>query len=117
MCGRACATDTLSTVCNDSLLTEQDSIIPSKLQTKMDNIGQKRLFQATYLGLPLIASGLLEKHFDDKFRRLRNGVMPEFDYRLDNYTQMAPAAILLGLKAAGVPSRSSWGRMLVSDAI
>ena len=30
---------------------------------------------------------------------------------------MAPAAILLGLKAAGVPSRSSWGRMLVSDAI
>lgn len=83
----------------------------------MDNIGQKRLFQATYLGLPLIASGLLEKHFDDKFRRLRNGVMPEFDYRLDNYTQMAPAAILLGLKAAGVPSRSSWGRMLVSDAI
>lgn len=43
--------------------------------------------------------------------------MPEFDYRLDNYTQMAPAAILLGLKAAGVPSRSSWGRMLVSDAI
>ena len=83
----------------------------------MDNIGQKRLFQATYLGLPLIATGLLEKHFDDKFRRLRNGVMPEFDYRLDNYTQMAPAAILLGLKAAGVPSRSSWGRMLVSDAI
>lgn len=83
----------------------------------MDNIGQKRLFQATYLGLPLIASGLLEKHFDDKFRRLRNGVMPKFDYRLDNYTQMAPAAILLGLKAAGVPSRSSWGRMLVSDAI
>lgn len=117
MCGRAYATDTLSTVCNDSLLTEQDSIIPSKLQTKMDNIGQKRLFQATYLGLPLIATGLLEKHFDDKFRRLRNGVMPEFDYRLDNYTQMAPAAILLGLKAAGVPSRSSWGRMLVSDAI
>lgn len=83
----------------------------------MDNIGQKRLFQATYLGLPLIATGLLEKHFDDKFRRLRNGVMPKFDYRLDNYTQMAPAAILLGLKAAGVPSRSSWGRMLVSDAI
>ena len=117
MCSRACATDTLSAVCNDSLLTGQDSIIPSKLQTKMDNIGQKRLFQATYLGLPLIASGLLEKHFDDKFRRLRNGVMPEFDYRLDNYTQMAPAAILLGLKAAGVPSRSSWGRMLVSDAI
>ena len=117
MCSRACATDTLSAVCNDSLLTEQDSIIPSKLQTKMDNIGQKRLFQATYLGLPLIATGLLEKHFDDKFRRLRNGVMPKFDYRLDNYTQMAPAAILLGLKAAGVPSRSSWGRMLVSDAI
>ena len=60
----------------------------------MDNIGQKRLFQATYLGLPLIASGLLEKHFDDKFRRLRNGVMPEFDYRLDNYTQNGTSGYL-----------------------
>ena len=60
MCSRACATDTLSAVCNDSLLTEQDSIIPSKLQTKMDNIGQKRLFQATYLGLPMISSDAYE---------------------------------------------------------
>ncbi|MBF1628385.1 MAG: phosphatase PAP2 family protein [Prevotella sp.] len=43
--------------------------------------------------------------------------MPKFDYKLDNYTQIAPAAVMLGLKAAGVPSRSSWGRMIMSDAI
>ena len=30
--------------------------------------------------------------------------------------QYAPAAVMLGMKVAGVQSRSSWGRMLVSDA-
>ena len=30
--------------------------------------------------------------------------------------QYAPAAIMLGMKTAGVQSRSSWGRMIVSDA-
>ena len=30
--------------------------------------------------------------------------------------QFAPAAVMLGLKTAGVEGRSSWSRMLVSDA-
>ena len=30
--------------------------------------------------------------------------------------QYAPAVAMLGLKASGVQSRSSWGRLLVSDA-
>lgn len=94
----------------------QDTLKVRPLQAKMDSIGQTHLFKATYLGVPLIAGGLIEKHQDTKFRHLRNDFMPEFHRNADNYLQLAPAAVLLGLKAAGVPSRSSWGRMLVSDA-
>lgn len=66
--------------------------------------------------MPLIIGGLIEKHQDSKFRKLRNDFMPRFHRTLDNYTQIAPAAVMVGMKAAGVESRSSWGRMLLSDA-
>lgn len=82
-----------------------------------DRIGESRLFQATYLGAPLIIGGLIEKHQDKKFRTLRNDFMPTFKRPLDNYLQFAPAVVMVGLKAAGVKSRSSWGRMLATDAI
>ncbi|MCO6026100.1 phosphatase PAP2 family protein [Prevotella cerevisiae] len=82
----------------------------------IDHFSQTHLFQSTYLGVPLIIGGLIEKHQDTKFRELRNDFMPKFHRTLDNYTQFAPAAVLLGMKACGIESRSSWGRMLVSDA-
>lgn len=47
---------------------------------------------------------------------LRNNVIPDFHYRYDDYLQYAPAAVMVGMKACGYQSRSSWGRMLVSDA-
>ena len=100
----------------DSLRQKQDTARLSRFQVKADNIGQSHLFRATYLGLPLIAGGLLEKHYDSKFRRLRNDFMPEFCRPLYN-TQLAPAAVMLGMKVAGVPSRSSWGRMIASDVL
>jgi len=111
------AAGTDSTAVIDCAAFSQDSVKLNNLQMKVDNIGSSRLFQATYLGVPLIAGGLLEKHFDNKFHRLRNDFMPSFHRTLDNYTQFAPAAVMVGLRAAGVPSRSSWGRMIVSDAI
>ena len=43
--------------------------------------------------------------------------MPMFKRPLDNYLQFAPAAVMVGLKAAGVKSRSSWGRMLATDGL
>lgn len=82
-----------------------------------DRIGDSRLFQSTYLGAPLIIGGLIEKHQDKKFRTLRNDFMPMFKRPLDNYLQFVPGVVMIGLKAAGVKSRSSWGRMLVTDAI
>jgi hypothetical protein len=62
-----------------SVKIDSDSVIVSKvsrLKFKLDNIGKTRLYQATYLGLPLIIGGLIEKHEDDKFRRMRNTYMP-----------------------------------------
>lgn len=54
--------------------------------------------------------------YDKDFRCLRDSYAPQFRYHYDDYLQYAPAAILVGMKACGVESRSSWGRMLVSDA-
>ena len=87
----------------------------AKNENVLDHLSQTHLFKATYIGVPLIAGGLIVKEQDSKFRRLRNDFMPEFHRSLDNYTQFAPAAVMLGLKMAGVQSRSSWNRMLLSD--
>lgn len=117
---QAQTTDSLATertlVMADSAATVTDTLRFTPFQRKMDALSRSKWFRATYLGVPLIAGGLIEKHQDSKFRRLRNDFMPRFHRDLDNYMQFSPAAVMLGLKAAGVKSRSSWGRMLVSDA-
>lgn len=82
--------------------------------SRLDRLSSTRLFRSTYLGVPLIVGGLIEKHQDYKFRKLRNDFMPQFHRNVDDYMQFSPLAVMLGLKAAGVPSRSSWGRMTVS---
>lgn len=107
-------TDSSSTVV-DSLLPMTETPV-NKLHS-IDRFTHSKLFRSTYIGVPLIVGGLIEKHQDTKFRKLRNDFMPEFHRTLDNYTQLAPAAVMVGLKAAGVKSRSSWGRMLLSDAL
>lgn len=71
----------------------------------------------TVIAGPLIVGGLLFKGHDKKFRNLRNGYLPEYDNGFDNYLQYLPGVVMLGLKAFGVESRSSWGRMIVSDAL
>lgn len=70
----------------------------------------------TYIGVPLVVGGLIVKSEDDHFRSLRNDYLPRFNRRADDYLQYAPAAVMLGMKVAGVKGRSSWGRMIVSDA-
>lgn len=83
---------------------------------RLDKFSSSRFYQMTYIGVPLIVGGLIVKREDDHFRGLRNEYLPRFNRHLDDYMQYAPAAVMLGMKVAGVQSRSSWGRMLVSDA-
>ena len=82
---------------------------------RLDKFSSSRFYQMTYIGVPLIVGGLIVKREDDHFRGLRNEYLPRFNRHLDDYMQYAPAAVMLGMKVAGVQSRSSWGRMLVSD--
>ena len=57
-----------------------------------------------------------KSNIDTDLYLLRNSVMPEFSCAADDYLQYSPAAVMIGLKAFGYQGRSSWGRMLVSDA-
>ena len=82
----------------------------------LDKFSSSRLYQMTYIGVALVVGGLIVKGEDDHFRNLRNEYLPRFNRHLDDYMQYAPAVAMLGLKASGVQSRSSWGRLLVSDA-
>lgn len=81
------------------------------------NFTESRLYKMTFVGTPLIVTGLLLKGEDAHFRNLRNGYMKEFKHTYDNYSQFLPGVAMLAMKAAGVKSRDSWGRMLASDAM
>lgn len=87
---------------------------PSELEKR--NFTDSKFYQMTFVGAPLILTGMIMKGEDTYFRSLRNDYMKSFHRPFDNYTQFLPGAVMLGLKTAGVDSRSSWSRMLVSDA-
>jgi hypothetical protein len=71
----------------------------------------------TSVGLPLIVGGLFVNGEGNDFRNLRNDYMSRFNCHIDDYIRYSPAIVMLGLKALGVEGRSSWNRMLVSDAL
>lgn len=82
----------------------------------VDRVASSRPFRMTYIGVPLVIGGILVKGEDDHFRSLRNDYLPHFNRHADDYLQYLPAAVMLGMKIGGVDGRSSWGRMLASDA-
>lgn len=80
-------------------------------------IYENKYVQMTYVGVPLLALGFATQgtaanHFKD----LRDAYTPTYHQPLDDYIQYTPAVALLVIKASGVKGRSSWGRMIVSDA-
>lgn len=54
--------------------------------------------------------------FDSDISDIRNAIAPDFDYTYDDWLRLGPAALMIGLKVGGYEGRSSWSRMLVSDA-
>lgn len=87
-----------------------------KMMKSMDKVTSSKAYQMTFVGIPLIAGGLIVKQEDDHFSNLRNAYLPRFSYHYDDIMQFLPAMAMLGIKSAGVEGRSSWKRMLVSDA-
>lgn len=114
-----CATEIVPA---DSLPVTADFVRPAVTLRKqgferfVDKVTSSKLFQIAGFGTPLILDGMLVKGSDRHFRRLRNTYMPFFKSRYDDYLQYLPAAVMIGMKLGGVESRSSWGRMLTSDA-
>ena len=90
--------------------------IPERNTNFFDRMGHSKLYKATYVSVPLIAGGLIVKNEDDDFRKMRSSYLPRFHSHIDDFTQYLPAAVMLGMKAGGIEGRSSWGRMLASDA-
>ena len=80
------------------------------------HVTDSRIYKLTSASLPIIAGGLIMKTQDKKLHSLRNSWIPSFHFTADDYLQYSPAVVMLGMKAAGVEGRSSWGRMLLSDA-
>lgn len=80
-------------------------------------IYENKYVQMTYVGVPLVAIGFATQGYvADRFKDLRDAFTPTYHQPIDDYLQYAPAAALLVIKACGVKGRSSWGRMIVSDA-
>lgn len=75
-----------------------------------------KVYKITHVAAPLIIIGGLTYQNDKSFRNMRNTYTPRFRFHYDDYLQYSPGIIMLGLKASGVEGRSSWGRMIVSDA-
>ena len=54
--------------------------------------------------------------FDGDINSIRNGSLADFRFHYDDYIQYSPAGLMMAMKVCGYESRSSWPRMLVSDA-
>lgn len=93
-----------------------DTLVRPRKEALRRLIANTRPYRITCVGLPLVAGGLLAMKGDKNFRQLRTDYFPRYKHTADDYLQYSPAVVMLGLKAAGVKGRSSWGRMLVSDA-
>lgn len=100
-----------ATAQNERLLHQTDTLPPK------NNFFDSRFYRMTHLAVPLIVVGSLTSTKDKSFRSMRNAYIPRFHSHYDDYLQYSPGILMLGLKAAGVEGRSSWGRMLASDAI
>lgn len=108
--------DSSSLVADTSIIPSTSSV-PERVGDKSGYVSNTHYDRIVYTCAPLIINGLIIKGQSKRFRGLRNDYIPRFDRSLDNYTQYLPAAVMLGLKLGGVKGRSSWGRMLASDAM
>lgn len=68
----------------------------------------------TYAGVPLFLSSFIIKNQKKAFRSARFSMYDGWSSKVDNYTQFAPYAAIVGMKAFGYNGRSSWDRMLTS---
>lgn len=114
-CGRMPFDDAGNAVC-----AEVDSAAAGDSSCGANHAGSaaaEKALRMTYVSVPLITGALLLKGEDTHFRNMRGEHIPKTYKRNETYIQYLPLAVTLGLKAFGVESRSSWGRMVTSGAM
>ncbi len=84
-------------------------------ETRILNLSNREFVSVMGVPLVLTAASIATIPLKESFYDTRNYYVADFHHSYDDYTQYAPAALMLGLKACGVRSRSSWGRMLTAD--
>ncbi len=90
---------------------ENDSI------KRFDRAASKPAFRITYAGVPVIIGGLAIYGADNNLKDATSGTFARhYDTQYEDYLQFTPGVALLALKLSGVEGRSSWPRMIVSDA-
>lgn len=87
---------------------------PHTLQTRPLTFWNNR---TTQVGFGLVGAGLVLTSVDQQTRTLRTDYLPTFRYKYDDYLQFAPVVAMVAMKACGLESRSSWGRMVASGGI
>lgn len=100
---------------NDSLLiTQNDSAtlqldaIHKKAKLK-DPFWKKTVVPGVFFGLSAISW-----QSDRDVKKIRNRYLPDFQSKLDNYTQYAPGVVAFGLKLSGVKGRNRIGRSILN---
>lgn len=105
--------------CCSRLCAQNDSMtigVSGRFDHRMTRFTSTRAYRMAYIGVPVVVAGLIIQGRDKEYRSLRDEYALSFHYHYDDYLQYAPAALMVGLKVGGIKGRSSWGRMLVSDA-
>ncbi len=83
----------------------------------MEKNSSGTLFRTVLFSAEMIAGGFLFKGDDTKYRNRQTVLLPEMNRNFEDVLRYAPLAAQVGLKLAGVEGRSSWSRMLVTDAL
>lgn len=82
----------------------------------LDNVFANRLFQMTYVSVPLISQGLVLNKRGINFREMRTKNIPQFHNNIDTYTQVLPLVMTYSLKACGVESKDNRQKMIVASS-
>lgn len=87
-----------------------------QVKKQIDRFLEKRFVQSTYIGVPLVAAGLIEMGENKHFRQLRTDFLPSYKNEWENSIQYAPLAVVLALKACGVEGKNPWNKMITAGA-
>lgn len=101
---------------NATIALTADSTTFDRTKSYSYLVSKRDFYKMLYAGVPLIGAGLAVHASNENFKSFRNEYAKQYNTHYDDYLQYSPALMMLGMKAFGVEGRSSWGRMLTSDA-